>query len=235
MHARVLVVDDDVALRRAVARALELDGYEVDVAQDGLEALTFFENGAEHPDAVILDVLMPNLDGFATCRRIRELSSVPVLMLTARQTVGDRVDGLDAGADHYLGKPFALSELLARLSALIRRTAVPDPDRVLRYADLELNVSEHRVYRTGQLIELTRIEFALLELFMSYPQRVLSRSTIFNTVWGLRHRVRLELAGCIHQVRPSKDGGVRRCAADPDRARHRVRPPGEMMFGRGLA
>jgi two-component system response regulator MprA len=184
MHARVLVVDDDTALRRAVARALELEGYDVDVAEDGLEALTFFEGEVDHPDAVILDVLMPNLDGFATCRRIREHSNVPVLMLTARHAVDDRVDGLDAGADHYLGKPFALTELLARLSALIRRTATQSPDRVLRYADLELRTSEHRVYRAGHLIELTRIEFSLLELFMSNPHRVLSRSTIFNTVWG---------------------------------------------------
>jgi two-component system response regulator MprA len=182
MQARVLVVDDDTGLRLAIARALELEGYDVEVAEDGNEALAFFADGVEPPDAVVLDVLMPNLDGMETCRRIRETSSVPVLMLTARHAVADRVDGLAAGADHYLGKPFALVELLARLNALIRR--MPTAGRLLRYADLELNESEHRVYRGGGLIELTRIEFLLLELFMSHPHRVLSRSSIFRTVWG---------------------------------------------------
>jgi len=186
VRTRVLVVDDDEALRRAIVRALELEGYDVEIAADGLEALAFFEDGVDPPDAVILDVLMPKLDGMATCRRIREVGSVPVLMLTARHAVGDRVNGLDAGADQYLGKPFAVVELLARLSALIRRTATVEEtvERVLRYADLELNASEHRTYRGGQLIELTRIEFSMLELFMSHPHRVLSREFIFASVWG---------------------------------------------------
>ena len=186
MPARVLLVDDDEALRRSIARALQLEGYAVELAGDGLEALAFFADGLERPDAVILDVLMPNLDGLATCRRIREVSDVPVLMLTARHSLTDRVDGLDTGADHYLGKPFAVTELLARVSALIRRTSTGTllEERILRYADLELNTGEHRVYRNGRLIDLTRIEFSLLETLMSHPHRVISRSSLFGAVWG---------------------------------------------------
>jgi two-component system response regulator MprA len=185
MPPRVLLVDDDEALRRSIARALELEGYAVDLAGDGVEALAFFADGLEHPDAVVLDVLMPKMDGLAACRRIRELSDVPVLMLTARHSVADRVDGLGVGADHYLGKPFALVELLARVNALIRRTSgTMLEERILRYSDLELNTGEHRFYRDGRLVDLTRIEFSLLETFMSHPHRVLSRSAIFGAVWG---------------------------------------------------
>ena len=185
MLARVLLVDDDEGLRRSIARALRLEGYAVDLAGDGLEALEFFADGLEPPDAVILDVLMPRLDGLATCRRIREVSDVPVLMLTARHSVADRVDGLDTGADHYLGKPFAVVELLARVNALIRRSPTATSDvRILRYADLELNTGEHRVYRGGRRIDLTRIEFSLLETLMSQPHRVLARPSIFAAVWG---------------------------------------------------
>jgi two-component system response regulator MprA len=186
MTARVILVDDDEGLRRSIARALALEGYTVDLAGDGLEALEFFADGLEPPDAVILDVLMPKLDGFATCRRIRELSDVPVLMLTARHSVSDRVNGLDTGADQYLGKPFAVVELLARLNALIRRspTATDGEHRILRYSDLELNTGEHRVYRNGRRIDLTRIEFSLLETLMSQPHLVLPRSAIFAAVWG---------------------------------------------------
>jgi two-component system response regulator MprA len=185
MLPRVLLVDDDEALRRSIARALQLEGYSVELAGDGLEALEFFADGLEPPDAVILDVLMPKLDGFATCRSIREVSDVPVLMLTARHSVADRVNGLDTGADQYLGKPFAVIELLARLNALIRRTPTATADdRILHYTDLELNTGEHRVYRAGRLIDLTRIEFSLLETFMSHPHRVLSRSSLFGAVWG---------------------------------------------------
>jgi two-component system, OmpR family, response regulator MprA len=181
-RACVLVVDDDQALRRAVARALELDGYSVDVAEDGAKALAFFEQGVVAPDAVVLDVMMPNLDGIAACRAIRENSSVPILILTARQNVEERVEGLDAGADDYLGKPFAVVELLARLRALLRRTA-PE-QRTMRYSDLELDADERQAYRAGRRIELTRIEFSLLELFMSNPDKVLTRSKIFQSVWG---------------------------------------------------
>lgn len=179
---RVLVVDDDRALRRAVARAFELEEYDVEVAGDGNEALAFFADGAEPPDAVVLDVLMPHLDGIAACRAIRERSNAPILILTAREAVEDRVEGLDAGADDYLGKPFAVVELLARVRALLRRTA--PSERPLRFSDFELDTSERRGYRAGRKIDLTRIEFSLLELLLANPNRVLSRSSIFQTVWG---------------------------------------------------
>jgi len=182
VRPRVLVVDDDRALRRAVARAFELEDYDVDVAGDGNEALAFFADGAAQPDAVVLDVLMPNLDGIAACRAIRSTSNAPILILTARQTVEDRVEGLDAGADDYLGKPFAVVELLARMRALLRRAA--PAERPLRYGDLELDGAERRAYRDGRRIDLTRIEFSLLELLMTHPNKVLSRSMIFQSVWG---------------------------------------------------
>lgn len=179
---RVLVVDDDQALRRAVARALELEGYLVEVAEDGAQALTLFENAALPFDAVILDLLMPNLDGIATCRALRLTSRVPILMLTARDAIDDRVDGLDAGADDYLVKPFVLAELSARLRALLRRTAT-NP-RPFRYGELELDPTEHRVRRAGRQIELTKTEFSLLELLIANPRRVLTRATIYEKVWG---------------------------------------------------
>jgi len=182
VRPRVLVVDDDRALRRAVARAFELEDYDVDVAGDGNEALAFFADGAAQPDAVVLDVLMPNLDGIAACRAIRATSNAPILILTARQTVEERVEGLDAGADDYLGKPFAVVELLARMRALLRRAA--PAERPLRYGDLELDGAERRAYRDGRRIDLTRIEFSLLELLMTHPNKVLSRSMIFQSVWG---------------------------------------------------
>jgi two-component system response regulator MprA len=178
----VLVVDDDDAVRRAVARALELEGYRVEVATDGLEALTFFAEHASAPDAVVLDVRMPGPDGIETCGKIRELSEVPILMLTARAGIDERVEGLDAGADDYLPKPFAVAELLARVRALLRR-AVLVPES-LRYDDLELNSEERRVTRGERAIELTRIEYSLLELLLRNPQRVLSRPVIFEQVWG---------------------------------------------------
>jgi two-component system response regulator MprA len=178
----VLVVDDDRSLRRAVARALELEGYEVQVAEDGLQALASFDEGATPPDAVVLDILMPNLDGLTTCRAIRAKSRVPILMLTARQSVDERVEGLEAGADDYLSKPFAVVELIARVRALLRRTSF-DED-VLRYRDLELDRGQRRARRGGRQLELTRIEFSLLELLMSHPRKVLSRATIFEQVWG---------------------------------------------------
>jgi two-component system response regulator MprA len=182
MVSRVLVVDDDAALRLALSRALELEGYAVDAAKDGLDALSFFDDGAVTPDVVVLDLLMPEIDGLAACRLIRKSSNVPILMLTARQEVGDRVDGLEAGADDYLGKPFAVTELLARLRALLRRTG---PSRgVLRYADLELDPAQRLVRRGERPIELTRIEFALLALFLAHPRDALARSTIVRSVWG---------------------------------------------------
>jgi two-component system response regulator MprA len=181
MPNRVLVVDDDAALRSAMSRTLELEGYAVDVAEDGMKALSFFDEGALKPDVVILDLLMPNVDGMTACRLIRKTSDVPILMLTARDAVADRVEGLEVGADDFLGKPFAVVELLARLRALLRRST---PDRLLRYADLELDPSQRLARRGDRSFELTRIEFALLQLLLSRPRHVLTRSTILREVWG---------------------------------------------------
>jgi two-component system response regulator MprA len=180
---KILVVDDERAVRESLRRALELEGYNVGLASDGSEALEKLESEAQ-PDAVILDVLMPGTDGLEVSRTIRRSGNrVPVLMLTARAEVGDRVAGLDAGADDYLTKPFALEELLARLRALLRRTA-DGSGEALRFADLELDPGTREVKRGGEPIELTRTEFSLLELFMLNPRQVLTRSVIFERVWG---------------------------------------------------
>jgi two-component system response regulator MprA len=182
---KILVVDDERAVRESLRRALELEGYEIELAADGEQALQRL--GLEPPvDATILDVLMPGVDGLEVCRRLRSSgSTVPVLMLTARAEVDSRVAGLDAGADDYLPKPFALAELLARLRALLRRVGNGDasPD-LLRFADLELDPGTREVRRAGDLIELTRTEFSLLELFLRNPRQVLTRSVIFERVWG---------------------------------------------------
>jgi len=180
---KILVVDDERAVRDSLRRALELQGYEVDLAADGADALARL-NANGQPDAIVLDILMPEVDGLEVCRRLRRAgNSVPVLMLTARDAVGDRVEGLDAGADDYLVKPFALEELLARVRALLRRGAA-SVDGVLRFADLELDPQTREVRRGGDRIELTRTEFNLLELFMLNPRQVLTRSIIFERVWG---------------------------------------------------
>jgi two-component system response regulator MprA len=179
----VLVVDDEPAVREALRRALELEGYSVELAQNGAEALRLVS--AIEPDMVVLDVLMPEVDGLAACRRIREEGSrVPVLMLTARAGVGDRVDGLDAGADDYLVKPFALEELLARIRALLRRGGHERGEEPLRFGDIVLDPGTREVLRDGREIELTRTEFNLLELFLRNPRQVLTRSLIFERVWG---------------------------------------------------
>jgi two-component system, OmpR family, response regulator MprA len=178
---RVLVVDDEPAVRDALRRALTLEGYEVDLAADGEEAL---RAAARSPDAIVLDVLMPAPDGLEVARRLRRLGNrVPILMLTARDAVDDRVAGLDAGADDYLVKPFALEELHARLRALVRRATGRDGD-VLRFGDLVLSPVTREVARAGRPIELTRTEFALLELFMLNPRQVLTRSVIVDRIWG---------------------------------------------------
>ena len=182
---RVLVVDDDRAVRDSLRRSLEFNGYEVVLAADGAEGLVAV--GAQHPDVVVVDVMMPRLDGIETTRALRAAGNdVPVLVLTARDAVGDRVEGLDAGADDYLTKPFALEELLARLRALLRRV-VPDEDgesEVLSFADLTMDVASRDVSRGGRAIELTRTEFTLLEMFLRRPRRVLDRSFILEEVWG---------------------------------------------------
>jgi len=182
---KILVVDDERAVRESLQRALDLEGYEVELAADGETALDRL-GAATQADAVILDVLMPGIDGLEVCRRLRAGgNAVPVLMLTARAEVDSRVAGLDAGADDYLAKPFALAELLARLRALLRRAANGDdaPD-VLRFADLELHLGTREVRRGSVSIELTRTEFSLLELFLRNPRQVLTRSIIFERVWG---------------------------------------------------
>jgi len=176
------VVDDERAVRESLRRALELEGYDVELAPDGRAALERLEAKNDQPDAVVLDVLMPGPDGLEVCRRLRK-AGVPVLMLTARDEVESRVAGLDAGADDYVTKPFALEELLARLRALLRRTSTTTGEP-LRFADLELNPGTREVRRGGEPIELTRTEFSLLELFLLNPRQVLTRSVIFERVWG---------------------------------------------------
>jgi two-component system response regulator MprA len=180
---RILVVDDEPAVREALERILRLDGFEVAMACDGREAVR--SQAAAPADAVLLDVLMPGLDGLEVCRRMRDTGDrTPVLMLTARDEIGDRVAGLEAGADDYLPKPFALEELLARVRALLRRSGWSDDREALRFDDLELDPRSHEVRRGDRLIELTRTEFLLLELFMHHPRQVLTRGQIFDRVWG---------------------------------------------------
>src|SRR6266511_28659 len=179
----ILVVDDEPAVRDSLDRALRLEGYKVDLAADGVEALSAL--GSDSPDAVVLDLMMPRVDGLEVCRRMRAAGDrTPVLVLTARDDVSDRVKGLDAGADDYLVKPFALDELLARLRALLRRSGTSAPGQILRFSDLLLDPVAHQVKRGDREIELTRTEFLLLELFMLHPRQVLTRPVIFERVWG---------------------------------------------------
>ena len=178
----VLVVDDEPSVRDALERALKAQHYVVITAADGGQALEAI--AGERPELVLLDVLMPVMDGFEACRRLRELGDrTPVLMLTARDAVGDRVEGLDAGADDYVVKPFALEELLARCRALLRRSGVPG-DEPLRFADVVLDPVTREVLRGDRPIELSRTEYNLLELFLLNPRRVLTREVIFDRVWG---------------------------------------------------
>ena len=184
-HVKILVVDDERAVRESLRRALELEGYEIELAEDGGQALERLAR-EDQPDAVILDVLMPGVDGLEVCRTLRSQGSrLPVLMLTARTQVEDRVEGLDAGADDYLTKPFALEELLARVRALLRRSGDDGASGdKLSFADLELDPGTREVTRGDERIELTRTEFSLLELFLRNPRQVLTRSVIFERVWG---------------------------------------------------
>jgi two-component system response regulator MprA len=183
MATRLLVVDDDRAVRESLRRALTLEGYEVDLAEDGADGLARVAGAS--PDAIVLDVAMPVVDGIEMCRRLRDDgASLPILMLTARESVTDRVAGLDAGADDYLAKPFALEELLARLRALLRRSDGAAPGDVLEFAELTLDTGTRQVRRGDREMELTRTEFSLLELFLRNPRQVLTRSLIFERVWG---------------------------------------------------
>ncbi|UQS31835.1 response regulator transcription factor [Streptomyces fradiae] len=191
---RILVVDDEPAVREALRRSLAFEGYGTLTADDGVNALE--KIGAYAPDLVVLDVQMPRMDGLTAARRIRASgSTVPILMLTARDTVGDRVTGLDAGADDYLVKPFELDELFARIRALLRRSSYAaggaergagpgDPGDVLAFADLRMNLATREVARGGRRVELTRTEFTLLEMFLAHPRQVLTREQILKAVWG---------------------------------------------------
>ncbi|WP_225848005.1 response regulator transcription factor [Streptomyces sp. HPF1205] len=186
--ARILIVDDEPAVREALRRSLAFEGYETELAGDGLAALD--QVAAHRPDAIVLDVLMPRMDGLTTARRLRAGGvTTPILMLTARDTVGDRVTGLDAGADDYLVKPFELDELLARLRALLRRSSYtaaaghPD-DTALTFGDLRMDPATREVTRAGRPVELTRTEYTLLELFLTHPRQVLTREQILKAVWG---------------------------------------------------
>ena len=186
---RVLVVDDDRAVRESLRRSLEFNGYDVTLAADGAEALAGLAamGQTSPPDVVVMDVMMPRLDGLETTRALRSAGNdVPILVLTARDAVGDRVEGLDAGADDYLTKPFALQELLARLRALLRRVVRPEDaeDETLTFSDLSMDIATRDVRRGDRLIELTRTEFTLLEMFLRRPRRVLERSFILEEVWG---------------------------------------------------
>ncbi|SNR33413.1 two-component system, OmpR family, response regulator MprA [Haloechinothrix alba] len=185
---RILVVDDDRAVRESLRRSLEFNGYTVELAGDGTTALDAIT--ANRPDAMVLDVMMPRLDGLEVARRLRSSGDdLPILVLTARDTVSDRVSGLDAGADDYLPKPFALEELLARLRALLRRASAEEDttsenSKPLSFADLSLDPATREVQRAERAISLTRTEFALLELLMLNPKRVLTRTRILEEVWG---------------------------------------------------
>jgi len=180
---RIMVVDDEPAVREAVERILRMSGFEVELAADGREAIR--RQAAAPADAMLLDVLMPFVDGLQVCRRLRDAGDrTPILMLTARDDVSDRVAGLEAGADDYLPKPFALDELLARVRALLRRSGWSGERRVLRFEDLQLDTAAHEVRRGSRPIELTRTEYLLLELFLMNPRQVLTRAQIFDRVWG---------------------------------------------------
>ena len=187
--ARILIVDDEPAVREALRRSLAFEGYDTALAADGMAALE--QADAYQPDAIVLDVLMPRMDGLTTARRLRSSGvTTPILMLTARDTVGDRVTGLDAGADDYLVKPFELDELLARLRALLRRSSYAvaagpvGEEHVMTFGDLRMDTTTREVTRDGRTVDLTRTEYTLLELFLAHPRQVLTREQILKAVWG---------------------------------------------------
>ena len=218
MAERILLVDDDPEILRLLRRGLGLEGYSLLVAESGEEALERLQS--EPVDLVVMDLMLPGIDGLEVCRRLRQISGVPVLMLTAKRTVPDKVAGFESGADDYLVKPFAFDELLVRVKALLRRHPVGEkaPTSLLQFGDLTLDPAEHRVWRGAQEIELTAREFDLLEVFLRHPRQVLRRTTIYDQVWGydfegesniidvyVRYlRTKLEVAGrpqLIHTVR----------------------------------
>jgi two-component system response regulator MprA len=206
---KILVVDDEPSVRSALQRALALERYEVQVADDGQQALEVLAEGVV--DAIVLDVMMPRIDGLEVCRRLRAAGDrTPVLMLTARDAIDDRVDGLDAGADDYLVKPFALRELNARLRALLRRVDAGGP--TLAFGDLVLDRSAREVRRGARPIELSKTEFSLLELFLEHPRQVLTRSTLFERVWGYDFGATSNALGVYigYLRRKTEEGGERR-------------------------
>lgn len=182
MSERILVIEDDERIAQFLERGLIFEGYRVEVAQDGLDGLSMARDTP--PDLVVLDIMLPGIDGLEVCRRLRMASDVPILMLTAKDTVEDRVTGLDAGADDYLVKPFSFDELMARIRALFRRAAPASKPELLSFSDLELDTGTHRAGRGERVIDLTAKEYELLELFMRHPRQVLSRELIFDRVWG---------------------------------------------------
>ncbi|GAB4145761.1 MAG: response regulator transcription factor [Candidatus Promineifilaceae bacterium] len=179
--ARILVIEDEDRIRQFLQRGLSYEGYRVDPAADGRTGLEMARDNP--PDLVLLDIMLPGIDGFEVCRRLRAASDVPILMLTAKESIEDRVTGLDAGADDYLTKPFSFDELLARVRALLRR-AQPAKPQVYRFADLELDTGTRQGRRAGKTFDLTAKEYELLELFMRHPRQVLTRDVIFDRVWN---------------------------------------------------
>ncbi|MCA9921409.1 MAG: response regulator transcription factor [Anaerolineales bacterium] len=181
MSTKILIVEDEERIRQFLQRGLSFEGYRIESAADGQTGLDLFRENP--PDLVLLDLMLPGIDGIEVCRRIRETSDVPILMLTAKESVEDRVTGLDAGADDYLVKPFAFDELMARVRALLRRTQPTQP-QVYRFADLELDTGTRQGLRGGRIFDLTAKEYELLELFMRHPRQVLTRDLIFDRVWN---------------------------------------------------
>lgn len=181
MNERILIIEDDPAILKILQRGLSYEGYVVDIATDGRGGLNLSRD--HHPDLVILDLMLPGMDGLEVCRRLRTGGNIPILMLTAKDTIQDRVQGLDAGADDYLVKPFNLDELLARLRALLRRTQT-ERQQVYKFADLTMDTASRQVTRGERQIQLTAKEYELLELFLRHPRQVLTREVIFDRVWG---------------------------------------------------
>ncbi|MGA2488670.1 MAG: response regulator transcription factor [Anaerolineales bacterium] len=181
MNERILIIEDDQAILKVLQRGLAYEGYAVDVATDGRTGLNLAHD--HHPDLVIIDWMLPGMDGLEVCRRLRQQGGLPILMLTAKDTIQDRVQGLDAGADDYIVKPFNLDELTARIRALFRRTQT-ERNQVYQFADLTMDSDSRQVTRGKRLVPLTAKEFELLELFLRHPRQVLTREVIFDRVWG---------------------------------------------------
>lgn len=178
---KILIIEDDPAILRLLQRGLTMENYHVDTAADGETGLKLFQE--RQPDLVVLDLMLPGMDGMEVCQRIRQKSKVPILILTAKDAIQDRVEGLDAGADDYLVKPFNLEELLARIRALLRRTE-QERQPVLQFEDVTMNTSTREVYRGERKLQLTKKEYQLLELFLRHPRQVLTREMIFDRIWG---------------------------------------------------